>query len=306
VADPPQVEAPLVVLADDVPADRWRSTQDGAYGESVEPEVFGLSDIGRSRENNDDRFLVAELRRALVVRHSNFPVHDDRPLGDVAQAHLLAVADGVGGIAGGELASAIAIDTVCAHAVQRMTWPAPDEPATPQAFVDGLRQAIRDAQRRMQQVAAREGLDTRLGTTLTFAYVAGPELLVAHVGDSRAYLLEGRVLYRLTRDHTLAEALRDGGIDVPAEAEQSGPAGVLVNAIGGGSEELAVDVITRPLVPGSVLLLATDGLTRYLDDQELADRLAADDDVPTIVRALVATANERGGDDNITVVVARF
>lgn len=269
----------------------------------MQPEVFGLSDIGRSRENNDDRFLVAELQRALVVRHSNAP---DRPPAGTVQAHLFAVADGVGGIAGGELASAVAIETVCADLVASTDWPTPGEPAMTDAFVEVLRAAIRNAQARMQEIAAHQGMDTRLGTTLTLAYVAGGELLVAHVGDSRAYLLEGRVLYRLTRDHTLAEALRDGGIDVPAEAAQSGPAGVLVNAIGGGSEDLAVDVITRPLVPGAVLLLATDGVTRYLDDQELADRLAASDEVAAIVRGLVATANERGGDDNITCVVARF
>jgi protein phosphatase len=283
---------------------------DSVDGTAIGLDAFGLSDIGRTRENNDDRFIVATLERKLAVSHSNFPGAADRAVANATQAWLFAVADGVGGIAGGEVASAIAIDSICAHALRLMPWASPVEPSPVTAAIDGLRRAVAASQRRMQRIAESRGMDTRLGTTLTLALVAWPELLVVHVGDSRAYVLDnpelpGGALHRLTRDHTLAEVLRAGGIDVP-EAAESGPAGFLVNAIGGGSDELDIDIVARRLAPGARLLLATDGLTRYIDDIELAQRLATMQSADTVARELVGDALSRGGEDNVTVVLAAF
>lgn len=294
----------LTVLAELSSAGRNRALADsGDRWPDIQPDVFGLSDVGRTRETNDDRFLVAALQRALAVRHSNFPGVDARQIVNDPQAWLFCVADGVGGIAGGEVASAIAIDALCAHALRVMPWPSSADPQLPAEAIEGLRCAMTAAQHRMQRIAEDRGMDRRLGTTLTAAIVAWPELLVVHVGDSRAYLLEDGKLHRLTRDHTLAEALREGGIDVPAE---TAAAGMLVNAVGGGSDDLAVDVVTHGLRPGARILLATDGLTRYLDDDALAERMAAPHDSETIGRSLVAEALAYGGEDNVTVVVAAF
>ncbi|HET6584928.1 MAG TPA: protein phosphatase 2C domain-containing protein [Nannocystaceae bacterium] len=299
----------LTVLAELSSAGHRRSPEvndladSGDHWPDIQPDAFGLSDVGRSRETNDDRFLVATLQRALAVRHSNFPGVDSRQIVSDPQAWLFCVADGVGGIAGGDMASAIAIDAVCAHALRFMPWPSSVDPQLPAEAIEGLRRAMIAAQHRMQRIAESRGMDRRLGTTLTAAIVAWPELLVVHVGDSRAYLLEDGRLHRLTRDHTLAEALREGGIDVPEEAAT---AGMLVNAVGGGSDHLAVDVVTHALRPGARLLLATDGLTRYLDDAELTQRIAASDGSEAIVRSLVAEALARGGEDNVTALVAAF
>jgi len=308
------LEPMLTVLAE--PNAAGRATSIGEPdGTAIVLDAFGLSDIGRTRENNDDRFIVATLARRLAVRHSNFPGAGEHAVANATQAWLFAVADGVGGIAGGEVASAIAIDSICAHALRLMPWSSPIEPLPVTAAIDGLRRAIAASQRRMQRIAESRGMDTRLGTTLTVALVAWPELLVVHVGDSRAYVLDpprssgpqlpGGALHRLTRDHTLAEVLRAGGIDVPRSAE-SGPAGLLVNAVGGGSDELDVDVVVRRLAPGARLLLATDGLTRYVDDVELGERLAATDSAEVIARGLVGDALARGGEDNVTAVLAGF
>ena len=300
----------LTVLAVPDPAGGGASIGESADGSAIGLDAFGLSDIGRTRENNDDRFVVATLERKLDVRHSNFPGAGEHAIANATQAWLFAVADGVGGIAGGEVASAIAIDSICAHALRLMPWSSPVEPLPVTAAIDGLRRAVAASQRRMQRIAESRGMDTRLGTTLTVALLAWPELLVVHVGDSRAYVLDdpsrpGSALHRLTRDHTLAEVLRAGGIDVP-EAAESGPAGFLVNAIGGGSDELDVDVVARRLAPGARLLLATDGLTRYVDDVEIAQRLATNESAETIARGLVRDALARGGEDNVTVVLAAF
>src|SRR5262249_10967202 len=143
-----------------------------------------------------------------------------------------------------------------------------------------------------------------MGTTLTLAYVVASELFVAHVGDSRCYLLRGRMLYRITRDHTLVEAMLRRGIITEAEAATHKMRHVIANVLGGNEPGVDIELHKLSLEPNDRLLLCSDGLTEMISDSEIAailDEAAIPQDA---CERLIARANEQGGSDNITAIVA--
>ena len=169
-----------------------------------------------------------------------------------------------------------------------------------------LRRSVRRAALALRQVARNRPDLSQLGTTLTAGLVIWPRLWIAHVGDSRAYLQRRDRLVRLTRDHTMGERLREEGVLKPGD-----PGGrwesILWNALGGGArEEPHVEECEIELADGDSLLLCSDGLTRHLDDDELAQRVSERRTARELCEKLVAAANEAGGADNITAVVARL
>jgi serine/threonine protein phosphatase PrpC len=243
-------------------------------------DLWGATDRGLRRRNNEDAFAAM-------------------PLGQGGGALLLAVADGVGGASGGEVASHLAIDTVVGGVA---ALPIASDETPPMA----LRRAIARASLGLRQIARQRRDIAQLGTTLTAAMVVWPKLWVAHVGDSRAYLFRGGTIRRLTRDHTMGEKLRDEGV-----LEAGAPAGrwesVLWNALGGSTrEEPQIEEHCETLRRGDALLLCSDGLTRHLDDEELARRIAAGRPARETCDGMVAAANRAGGADNVTAVFARL
>jgi protein phosphatase len=145
-----------------------------------------------------------------------------------------------------------------------------------------------------------------MGTTLTMAYVVWPRLFIVHVGDSRCYLLRRSELKQLTEDHTVAQQYVESGVLAADEAETSRWSNVLWNVVGGASDELAPQVYKSELQLGDTLLLCTDGLNKHVSDDRIAQVLAEDADAEKVCRCLVAAANDAGGSDNVTIVVARF
>lgn len=240
-------------------------------------DVGGASDRGRVRSNNEDSYAVL-------------------PVGTDASELLLVVADGLGGASGGEVASRLAVEAIA----DTLSGPRSGR-ETP---ADTLRRGFEHADAAVRR-AAREDADLDgLGTTLTAALVRWPHVWMAHVGDSRAYLWRDGRMHRLTRDHTMAERMREEGLlasEEPARRLES----MLWNAIGGSTEELEVEQRRERLYPGDGLLLCSDGLTRHLADEELARRagrpLAAGDLCNDLLRA----ANGAGGEDNVTAVFLR-
>jgi PPM family protein phosphatase len=245
----------------------------------------GVSDVGRVRTNNEDCFRI------------------------VTPLNLFVLADGMGGEAHGEIASALAVETVVKHCL--------DAEANPAARVLGETQPNWSANTKRLSTAAhlanksifksaQEHMDQRgMGATLTAAWIDGTKLSLAHVGDSRAYLLRGGNLLQLTRDHSLvAEQVRRGILTI-AEAEESEMQSVLLRALG-AQPEIEVDAEEHTLFPRDVLLLCSDGLTRVVTEPEIAGVLQAEPDPTRGAEELVALANERGGPDNITVVVVRL
>ena len=273
----------------------------------VSAEVAGMTHVGRVRSNNQDQFLIAALERSILVEASSLSAQGGTRLTDTPQGRLLIVADGIGGHGGGEVASAVAIDAMAHYAFEAMPWALSKSRCSAEDLAEGLRDAMRKAQDRVRRVAKRKALAEDMGTTLTMAYVAWPDLFIVHAGDSRAYLFRDDALHRLTRDHTLAQQLVDGHALSEEEAAASHLSHVLVNAVGGSSDELDVEFHHVELKLDDQLLLCTDGLHGYVDQATITGHLRRTGaPVERIVAELVDCANEAGGPDNVTAVLARF
>jgi protein phosphatase len=264
-------------------------------------DVWGQTDVGLVREENQDQFLIADLYRTMVLRQTSVPVGQGREWTGSAQGKLLLVADGLGGHGGGDIASRAAVDALAGYALHAMQWSLARHDGEVAA---DLEHALHEAQSRLVAVARRKGIeDLRMGTTVTLAYVVWPTLHVVHAGDSRCYLFR-KQLHRLTNDHTLAQELakQDGTV----LAESSPLAHVLVNVVGGGTDELRGEVHRVTLARGDAVLLCTDGLTKHVTDADLEARLGENQGAARTVEGLIAAAKAAGGSDNVTVVLARF
>jgi PPM family protein phosphatase len=276
----------------------------GSHGISSEDprrrlESFGLSHVGKVREGNEDHFVIASLQRSLEVRQTNF---EKRELLDPLcgpKAYLFAVADGVGGLDGGKLASGLTIQTIVEYLSETVgsyhAVPAGQE----HAFLDPLGRAVQRAQ---EKLLSTFGLPQGgPSTTLTIALVVWPKVFIVHVGDSRAYRLHDGRLTRLTRDQTMGAYLMDEYKMSEEQVEQGGFNNVLASAV--GSPEMTPTVSELTLERGDVLLLCTDGLTKHVSEEQIAGVLGRSNPESSC-RSLVDLALEGGGLDNVTVVVA--
>ncbi|MFT3774260.1 MAG: protein phosphatase 2C domain-containing protein [Minicystis sp.] len=255
---------------------------------------FGKSDLGRVRSTNEDRFLVAPLS----------PQHrDDLPEGVVDRGHIFAVADGMGGATAGEAASALALDVVEESLVPALCAVEPPDRAQ---IREALRAVLKYADSRLLGAAAgRPDLDG-MGTTLTVACSTGRRLFVAHVGDSRCYLLRNGVLRRLTNDHTIVQEMVRQGVLEPERAAHHGLRHVLSNAIGANTIPPEVELHEEDLEPGDTVLLCTDGLNEMVSDDDIAVILHSMREPVPACEELIGRANDAGGQDNVTVVVAHY
>jgi len=277
---------------------------EGSGGRPLAVRCFGLTDRGRTRDKNEDQFLIAELVKALRVTHTSVPQPEVRHSSECC--HLFVVADGIGGAAGGERASALAIDSVERFVLESWRWSGSLRGREGDEVFADFRNAVAGANSRvLAEAKAHPGLGG-MGTTLTLALCLGSDLYVAHAGDCRCYLMRDGHLYLLTADHTLAEDLVRRGALSPEEAAHSRWSHVITNAVGGGSQDVTVDLHKLGLLAGDVLLLCSDGLTGMVSEAEVVEVLGATDDPEAACRQLVTRANEAGGKDNITVVMARF
>ncbi|HET6882188.1 MAG TPA: protein phosphatase 2C domain-containing protein [Pirellulales bacterium] len=268
-------------------------------------DCFGMTDRGLVREVNEDQFLVGELSKALRVHHTSLGVDESTQLGG-PQGQLLLVADGLGGHASGERASTIAVDRLSQFAVNAMHWCARlDDCDDEQVFAE-WRKALKECDAAVhaegEQLPQRRGM----GTTLTMAYIAWPSAFVLHAGDSRCYLLRREQLTRVTTDHTVAQKFVEAGVLPPEQAGNSRFSHVLWNAIGGSDDGVVVEAHKLGLQLGDVLLLCTDGLTKEISEDKIAEMLVNSDDSAESCQRLIEAANGAGGGDNTTVVVARF
>jgi serine/threonine protein phosphatase PrpC len=271
---------------------------------SLAVRSFGLTDPGKVRGANQDQFLIAVLRKALQVQRTSFPAPSVQYGSD--QSHLFVVADGMGGHAGGEQASALAIDSVEAFILDTFQWFAHFKGKEEDKLLADFQSALGQANARLLAEAAGRPELHGMGTTLTLAYRLNDMLFVAHVGDSRCYLFRNRLLYRLTRDHTLVEEMVRRGALKAEEAAQHQWRHVITNAVGGDSAKVTVEVHKVHLEAGDAVLLCSDGLTNMVPDQDIARILQTAPEPEQACQQLVAHANEQGGKDNITVIVARF
>jgi len=228
----------------------------------------GLTDVGREREHNEDTFLV------------------DTEIG------LFLVADGMGGHRAGEVASALARETI-AQSVR-------GSQAT--ARLQALDEAIRLANARVVQEGVQNKTRKGMGTTIVAIIEDGDSIGIAHAGDSRCYLFRDGKLSRMTRDHSLVEEL--GGDDPAVHAALSGYSNVITRALG-TAVDTQPELRREPAKPGDVFLLCSDGLCGVVDEATMTKNLSTETDLTKICQAMIDAANERGGPDNVTCVLVR-
>ena len=244
----------------------------------------GVTSVGRVRANNEDCFRIVE------------------------ELNLFVLSDGMGGEAHGEIASALAVETVVKHCLETESDPAMtvfgDMPAKWSEKTRRLSSSVHLANKSIFDAAQKNPEQHGMGATLTAAWVNETAISIAHVGDSRAYLLRSGTLQQLTHDHSLVAEQVRRGILTPAEAERSEMQSVLLRALGAHSE-IEVDAEEHMLLGRDVLLLCSDGLTRMVTEPEIAGTLQAEPDPKKAAQRLVDLANDQGGADNVTVIVAR-
>ena len=267
-------------------------------------KTFGITDRGRVRPSNEDQFLIAELTKTMRIWQAS-AVDQTAQFGD-ERGHLFLVADGMGGHQGGEEASALAVLAIQEFTLNTLKWFFEANAQEAQRVLGQFHTALREADRRIRAEAAEHSELTGMGTTVTMAYHLNAQLCVVHVGDSRAYLYRGGELEQLTRDHTLmADLLRSGDIQ-PADVAKHRFRHVITNVVGGSDVGVNVEAHAMEVEAGDRLLMCSDGLTEMVTDDVIAATLRAEPDPEQACRTLLATANEAGGRDNITLLIVRF
>lgn len=266
-------------------------------------DIAGASDIGRNRNENQDHYLIAKLRRQLVICDSDVPCEVREAHYGCPEGRLLVVADGMGGHRDGERASRIAV-TECARYILDLThWFLKLSPDDEDDFLEELADSLLKIQDKIWLLG--NGSERGMGTTVTMAYLVWPKLYLVHAGDSRCYLLRDGGLRQMTTDHTLAQKLVESGGLSREDASESRWRHVLWNCVGGGEKRVEPEVVRCQLREDDVVLLCSDGLTGMVDDEELRLRLSQGENSEVIVKQLINAANEAGGNDNISVIACR-
>lgn len=247
--------------------------------------VFAMSVIGRVRTNNEDR--VGLWARDGIV--------------------LAMIADGMGGAVAGEEASRLALEAIQADFVGEARGSEELRNLPEEEIAEKMRAAIRRANRAVLLRAADHPRFQGMGTTLTMAFVRGAQTILAHIGDSRAYLIPGTGarINQITDDHSFVEALLAAGHITPEQASSHPMRNVLYRALG-QVEETEADLYVRALSPDDWLILCSDGLTRHVAAAEIEQGVRASNTPAEAAQRLIALANERGGEDNISVIVTLF
>ena len=269
-------------------------------------DLGALSHQGHVRENNEDSYLIMRFGRSLENLMTNLDEELLEPTYTITGYGML-VADGMGGMAGGEIASRLALSKLVELVVDTSDWVLSLQR---QADVTTVLNRMTDRFLQIDSAVRREADHDYtlqgMGTTLTVAGVLGNDLIVGHVGDSRAYLLRGSELKQLTTDHTLAQALIDAGVADPDDPASRSMRHVLTAAVGSLGQEVAPQVQRFKLQRGDQLLLCTDGLTETVEDSTIADVMRGAKSAQQACQNLVDLALAGGGSDNVTVVLANF
>lgn len=269
-----------------------------------ELDLYGLTHPGLVREENEDHFLLCTVHPQVVVHATSLPEPAELAQRGQRLATIMLVADGVGGSAAGSRASRIATEAVTRYVASSLRCYHTNGSTTELEFEEILRAAAIEAHVTVRNEAAVTPEEAGMATTLSLAIVVWPWMYVVQVGDSRCYLYKGGALRQLTRDQTFAQDLVEQGVFTREDARVSPLNNILSSAI--GAQE-AVPEVTRVDVRerGSVIFLCTDGLTKHVRDAEIAEHLATMVSAEQVCHALLQLALDRGGSDNITLVVGR-
>lgn len=273
------------------PADRWPNVDEFkaeliAISGSVRMRAAAMTDVGRMREHNEDSVLAIEYTRESLI--------------DPAQLYLYVVADGVGGAEAGEIASAIAVETIREYIEGKLDGTG-DEAAN---LAELLAAALEQANTRINEYVVSHPDSRGMGSTGVCALVTPPNAALAWVGDSRAYVMEGATLRQVTKDHSLVQRLVEIGQITSDEARTHEHKNVITRSLGARqSGPAGVEALALRLKRGDKMLLCSDGLSDCVEDDYIREILGRHDDPYEAARELIVAANAGGGKDNISVVV---
>ena len=270
---------------------QWRKMKQSSQALYI--SAYGQSDLGLVRKNNEDSFLLVDLTEGAERTSSsalNFAVGE--------RGGLLMVADGMGGAEAGEVASRMAVELVCRY-VQSERFD------SRQTFVASLKNSIERANVNIQQEGEKSEERKGMGTTLTAAAVFGGELFFAQVGDSRGYLVRNGSIVQMTQDQSLVAHLVASGVLTPEKAKVDRRRNVILQALG-ALKQVEVVVSVVELKRGDCAVLCSDGLSGKVDPEEIAGILQGTAVADEACRQLIDLAKQRGGEDNITVIIAKF
>jgi serine/threonine protein phosphatase PrpC len=260
---------------------------------AIEVRVFGQTDTGQVREHNEDNFLIADLTK----KTRSFPSADVQPLG--RSGAVFGVCDGMGGAAAGEVASQLAVDIIYDRLSEAKA------PRNRDDLARRLVRAVQDAGLRIFGDARADRSRRGMGTTSTIATLMDDRLFLAQVGDSRAYILRDGELTQVTRDQSLVNQLIEAGQLTEEEAETFEHNNIILQALG-TSEVVQVDLTYVDLRADDTLLICSDGLSGMVRSEDIRGVLVELEDPVEACAKLVASANEAGGHDNVTVVIVKF
>jgi len=268
-----------------------------APSDEIVVQVFGRTDVGRTRDHNEDAFILADLTADVAA----VPTEVRRTISG-RKGSLFMVADGMGGAAAGEIASAMAVEAILGDL--RSTWIAGDTNDA-ESFVRAIKQATKSANEKIHSYATAHPEYRGMGTTATIAGLLGDTLYLAQVGDSRAYIVRNGVARQITKDQSLMQKLIEAGELTEEEAKLSERRNIILQALG-PEPYIKVDLTHQTVRRGDTLVLCSDGLSGQVTKEEIAMVVTDEPDVATACKLLVERANFAGGPDNITVIVARF
>jgi protein phosphatase len=287
------------------PAHATAGTPAQAFSSLIQIDVSARSHTGHVREHNEDHFLVTRISRAMQTLTTSLPSGEVPELAEEVN-YLMVVADGMGGHAAGEVASRMAISGLISLALDLPDWILKVDAEHAQEIEQRSRTLVQEVGAKLIARGRKEPGLRGMGTTLTGARSLGRDLLITHVGDSRAYLLRAGRLHHLTRDHTYAQLLVDVGQLSPADVATSRHRHILTNALGGSSDHVQVDTDRIRLEDGDRILLCSDGLTDLVDDATITSVLNETTRSDDACERLVQRALDAGGKDNVTVIVAAY
>ena len=268
-----------------------------------EIDAYGLTDRGKVRAENQDHFVIGSLRKRLNIRQTSLPELDHIPLAEERVASFMMVADGVGGGLKGEQASRMALETATKYITEsaRCFYRVDEEEID---LVQALEEGAKRIHEAIQQRAASDPSSAGMATTLTLWIGVWPWVYLLQAGDSRYYQYREGVLRQISRDQTLAEEMANEGLMSRELARKSALKHVLSSSMGG---QQTAPVVTR--IPNSwktVNLLCSDGLTKHVSDERIAQRLREMKSARQACEDLLHDALDAGGTDNITIVIARI
>ena len=275
-------------------------------GSVMAVDLAAATHKGHVRGNNEDHYLVVRFRRTLENVYSNLNKGMLASSYDLMGYGML-VADGLGGMAAGEVASRTALTKLVELVVETPDWILDTrQPKNLETVQQRMTDRFLRIDETIREQADRDATLSGMGTTLTVAANLGRDLVIGHIGDSRAYLFRDGSLSQLTKDHTLAQAMIEAGVAGRDEPAARSMRNVLTAALGSLGPKTKPEIQRLEIKPNDHLLLCTDGLTEMVDDKTIASLLENADSADHACENLVTVALAAGGLDNVTVVLARF